>query len=474
LEAGKEPALGAKVKALRRREGITQAHLAQVLEISPSYLNLIESNRRPLTAPLLIRLARHFSLDLQAFAPGDDAGTASALAEALTDPVFGEHPLGEAEAQEAARQSPALARATLTLYRAWRSQREAQASSAEGDAEEVPEERRASEEVSALIQAQGNHFPALEEAAEALWGKARLRAEGLQRALAQALEEAHGVKVEVIRGGADPAVTRRDDPRRRVLELSEALAPHSQTFQLARQLGLLSCGDVLEELVKASALTTPGSRALARAALANYVAAAVVMPYARFLEAAQGERYDIERLGRRFQASFEQVCHRLTSLRRPGAEGIPFHMVRVDAAGNISKRFSASGLAIARFGEVCPRWGLFAAFQTPGMIRVQRSQMTDGRHYFCVSRTLDRRHGGHSSPRASQALSIGCGLEHARALVYADHLDLARPEAAVPIGVTCRRCERRGCAERAFSPAGGLQVEEELPGRAFSAGADSP
>jgi predicted transcriptional regulator len=244
----------------------------------------------------------------------------------------------------------------------------------------------------------------------------------------------------------------------------------SRNFQLAFQVGILSQSDTLNRLSRDAQLTTAESRALCRVALANYFASAVLMPYQPFLRAAREERYDIELLGHRFRTSFEQVCHRLTTLRRPGASGVPFHLVRVDAAGNISKRFSASGIRIARFSGACPRWILHGAFQTPGMFRVQVSRMPDGTTYFCVSRTLGKDGGGYHSMHAVQAIEMGCPVEFARELVYADGVDLDHLSAAVPVGVTCRICERMDCQQRVFpalqTP---LQVDENVRGVSFYA-----
>ncbi len=189
------------------------------------------------------------------------------------------------------------------------------------------------------------------------------------------------------------------------------------------------------------------------------------MPYAPFLKAAREERYDIDVIGRRFRVGFEQVCHRFTTLRRPGAEGVPFHMIRIDVAGNISKRFSASGIRFARFSGACPRWNVFAAFMTPGMIRIQISRMPDGAAYFCIARTIHKDSGGYHQQQPVQALGLGCRLEHARELVYSDGVDLGNGETATPVGVTCRLCERTDCEQRAFpSLRHPLEVDENVRG----------
>jgi predicted transcriptional regulator/transcriptional regulator with XRE-family HTH domain len=467
--------LGSKVRGLRRREGISQSKLAERLGISASYLNLIEHNRRPLSASLLIKLAQVFRLDLQALSAENDARLGADLLEVFGDPLFDGHDLQAAEVQELASHSPHLARATLTLYRAYRSARESAAGLAlkltEGeDIASLDRSRLPNEEVSDLIQRHGNHFPELEEGAEMLWRGAGLSLSSLFERLVHHLDEAEGVEVRIETVGAMHGALRRYDPQRRRLTLSEVLRRGSRNFHLAHQLGLLTQKAALERLTRDSLLTTDESRALARVTLANYFAGAVLMPYQPFLEAARSERYDIELLGHRFRTSFEQICHRLTTLHRRGAEGVPFHFVRIDVAGNISKRFSASGLRFARFSGACPRWNVFAAFLTPGMIRTQLSQMPDGTTYFWVARTLGREGGGYHSPHTVFAVGIGCEVHHARELVYADGVNLENREAVVPVGVSCRLCERMDCEQRAFPPLHNpLRIDENVRGASFYA-----
>jgi predicted transcriptional regulator/transcriptional regulator with XRE-family HTH domain len=447
--------LGAKVRALRRREGLSQAQLAGRLGVSASYLNLIENDRRPLSAALLLRLAGLFGVDLKSFTADDDTRLAAELMEMFGDPLFEEHTLTSADMRELSVESPAVARATLALYRAYREAR----SSAEGLASGlsggeglagVDQVGLPTEEVSEFLQRHLNHFPALEEAAERLWREAQLSAEDLTRGLTAHLEADYGVRVRVVQLEEARGVLRRFEPERRLLTLSEQLPPRSRNFQLAQQIGLLSPHADVERWVEDKGLTSEASRTLARMALGSYFAGAVLMPYVPFLQAAKRARYDIELLGHRFRTSFEQVCHRLTTLRRPGQEGVPFHMVRIDIAGNISKRFSASGIHVARFSGACPRWNVFRAFLTPGLIRTQVSRMPDGRTYFCIARTLSKDGGGYRVQHAVQSVGLGCEVEHARELVYSDGVDLTSPEAAVAVGVTCRLCERTDCAQRAL------------------------
>lgn len=469
------PQLGAKVRALRRRQNLSQVHLAERLGISASYLNLIEHNRRALPSPLLIKLAQIFQLDLNAFSTESESRLVKDVLELFGDPLFDGHELTAAELGELVATSPGVARAILALYQSYRSARESAQTLAtrlydRDDLVGVDPSRLPSEEVSDLIQRHMNYFPELEEGAEAVGREARLEGEDLFQGLVRYLQDVHGVHVSVEKTAAMRGAVRRYDAASRVLSLSEVLRRGSRNFQVAYQVALLTQPEILDRIARDPLLTTDESRSLARVTLANYFAGAVLMPYEHFLEAARAERYDMELLGHRFRTSFEQICHRLTSLRRPDAEGVPFHFVRIDVAGNISKRFSASGLRFARFSGACPRWNVFAAFLTPGMIRVQVSQMPDGTTYFWVARTLRKHTGGYHAPLSVLAIGMGCDVRYARELVYSDGVDLESREAVVPVGVTCRLCERTDCEQRAFPALQyPIQVNENVRGLSFYA-----
>jgi len=467
---GDGPRFGAKIRALRRRENLSQVQLSERLGISASYLNLIEANRRPLPAGLLIKLAQVFKLDLHSFAGDEDARLVADLFEAFADPLFESDSLTSTEIREIATASPGAARAVLRLYRAYKGTRQSMdnLSSRLTDDHELAGSGLShlpSEEVSDLIQRHNNHLAALEEGAERLWRDAHLDGEELYPKLVRFLEKEHQVQVRIARGGTERGTLRRFDPAANVLTLSELLPTRSRQFQLAHQIGLISQRAAIDALVSDPILTTNESRSLARVALANYFAGAVLMPYVPFLQAAREQRYDIDVIGRRFRVGFEQVCHRLTTLSRSGAEGIPFHMIRIDVAGNISKRFSASGIRFPRFSGVCARWNIFAAFLTPGMIRIQLSRMPDGVTYFCLARTIHRDSGGYHSMHPVQVIGIGCRVSDAPALVYSDGIDLANLENAVPVGITCRICDRTDCEQRTLpSLRYPLQVDENVRG----------
>ncbi len=461
--------IGAKLRRLRQDKRLSQAQMAAELGISPSYLNLIESDRRPVTVRVLLTLADRFQIDLATLTSASNDRLVDDLMEALADPIFEEHDVKASDVRDLVTTLPNLAEAMLSLYQA---HRQGGGLGGElGSSEKEPAlAALPSEEVTDFIQQRRNYFPELETAAETLWRENQLALHTLQQDLVRVLAQRFAVDVEIVAADRMPQVLRLFNPLTRRLQLSEMLPLASRTFQLAHQLAFLHCRSTIEKLAAGGRLTTPEADALARAALANYFAAAVMMPYTRFLEAARSTRHDINILEHRFGVSFEQVCHRLTTLARPGAEGIPFHLLRVDIAGNISKRFSASGLSIARFGAACPRWNVYDAFATPGMVRVQVSRMPDGQTYFCLARTL--RPTGRPTNRAGVSgggrllsIGLGCALQYAREIVYADGLHLEDPNIVTPIGVSCRTCPRTDCADRASpSLAQKLEIDENKRG----------
>lgn len=466
-KSGHSPKLGSRVRSLRRREGLSQAQLAERLEISPSYLNLIENDRRPMPATVLLRLVQLFGIDLSSFGKEEEERLGADLFEVFSDPLFESHDIPANEVRDLANGSPSTARAILHMFRAYKSAREnlddlAQRLAA-GDDQAGAVTSLPSEEVSDFVQDAGNYFPSLEEAAEQLWRDAKLTRDELAAGLVRWLEGRLAVTVRTTRWESDRGVLRRFDRHSRVLSLSELLPTRSRKFQLAHQLCLLEHGALLDRLVESPRLTTSESRALARVALANYFAAAVMMPYVPFLTAAKEERYDVDVIGRRFRTGFEQVCHRLTTLRRPGFEGAPFHMIRLDVAGNISKRFSGSGIRFARYSGACPRWNIFSAFATPGTVRIQLSRMPSGDAFFCIARTVQKDSVGYHSLVPVHAIGLGCSIEHARDLVYSDGISLDDPKVATPVGVTCRTCDRTDCEQRALpSLRRPLQVDEHV------------
>lgn len=438
--------LGPQIRRLRRERGLTQARMAAELGVSPSYVNLVERNQRPVSADLLVRIASAYDLDLAAFSDERADDLFAALKDAVADPIFQGAGVNREDAQELAAGNPALAEAVAALYRAYRAAQneliEARASGRGGPADPVEEAR-------AFIQTNRNHFPPLDEAGEAIG--AGVRGGALFELLSARFRDRHGLKVRVLPEDVMVGAWRRLNRHAGEVSLSEALDQASRLFHLALQLALIEQAAGLDRLVNAARFETDAGRRLTRAALANYAAAAIIFPYTDFLQSAKELGHDVEALSRRFGASFEQTAHRLTTLQRPGAEGIPFFFVRLDAAGNVSKRFSGDVFPFARYGGSCPLWNVHETFRTPRRIFTQIVALPDGARYFSIARTVHGGAGGFNAPRAERAVALGCALERANELVYARGLDLeAAP--ATPIGVTCRLCERPDCAARAHPP----------------------
>jgi predicted transcriptional regulator/transcriptional regulator with XRE-family HTH domain len=467
-------AYGKKIRVLRQRHGVTQAALAERLGVSASYLNLIENDRRQLTTALMLKLAQTFDVDLRYFG-ADDATLTADVMEVFGDGVFEEHPLTQGEVADFVAHAPEVAKAVVRLHQAYAHARGTADALGQRvlDHQEVGDLDRvmlSSEQVSELLRRHSNYFPELEAEAEALWRDAALNRDDIGAGIAAHLERAFGVNVVLAPVHRMGGAVRRFDPRRRELALSEALSAGSRTFQLASQTALLRCGSTIDRILKDAVLNSDEARALGRVALASYIAGAVVMPYEAFLNTAEALRYDIELLGQRFRTGFEQTCHRLTTLRRPGAEGIQFYFVRVDMAGNISKKLGAAGIRFPRFSGLCPLWNVHAAFLQPGVVRVQISKQLDGTTVFAIARTVRRRTGTYHSPHVVYSVGIGCDISHAHRLVYADGMDLDNPAIAVPIGITCRLCERTDCQARAFpSLRAPMRVDENVRGISFFA-----
>ena len=447
--------IGGKLRRLRQDRHLSQVQMAAALEISPSYLNLLEGNQRPITVRVLLKLAEKFQIDLNSLAGDDDERLTSTLMEAFSDPMFDAADVKATDIRDLAATLPALGRAVLDLYNAYKQNPGGNSTLSLGDeTAEIGTLAIPSEEITEFLQKRLNHFPDLEEAAEQLWVENGLAIHTLQSDLIQLLATRYAVDVDIAPTETMDGALRRYNPLTRRLALSEMLPVSSRTFQLGVQIAYLAYRKEIDAIVGGGKFSTPEADSLARTAMASYFASAMMTPYPRFLEAARSTRYDINVLQHRFGLSFEQVCHRLTTLRRKGQEGVPFHLIRVDIAGNISKRFTASGIQMARFGAACPRWNVYDAFATPGILRVQISEMPDGQRFFCVASTI--RPSGRSAGRSGLmqtggqlAIGLGTNIQNAKDLIYADGLNLDDQQIITQIGVTCRTCPRNDCTDRA-------------------------
>ncbi len=443
--------IGPRVRRLREGRGWKLDACAAMLGLSPSYLSQIETSQRPVTARVLMGLMQLFEVDATALDADDDQRLAADLREATLDSGLGQAPVPLSEIRQAAAAAPTLARRFLALHRAYR--RLEERVGVMDEALSLDESGSASallpyEEVRDYFHYRDNYVHALDTAAEALAGQFGASGrEDPEHVLERWLLERHGVRTERLTetGGG---VLRRYDPGGRVVSVDGAQPASTRAFQLAGQVAILAFADIIEAELQDASLRSAGARDVCRVALVNYAAGALLLPYQAFAAAALELRHDLERLQSRFQVSVEQVAHRLSNLQRPGLRGTPFYFVRVDMAGNITKRHSATRLQFARFGGACPLWNVHEAFARPGEILVQVGETPDAARYLCMAIGVVKPSGSYKRPPRKYALGLGCEIRHAAAVVYADGLDLAG--AADPIGISCRICERQDCRQRAF------------------------
>ncbi|MCF3639526.1 short-chain fatty acyl-CoA regulator family protein [Rhizobium sp. TRM95111] len=443
---------GPKVRRIRNALGLTQTAMAEGLSISPSYLNLIERNQRPLTVQLLLRLASVYKVDLDEL-QGDSGGSVKELRAVFSDPLLAGELPGEQELIEIADAAPNVAGGILKLYRAYREQASrltdlAELLAREGHATSLAGATLPMDEVRERLEGRSNHFARLDEAAERFHA-ALSPGDDLTNAIKGWLRKEHGVVVRLLPVHTMPNLRRRFDRHSMRLFLSERLSPFDQLREVAMETAQIALQEELFAELDALALSTAEARRIARFELARYAAHALMMPYEAFLSAAQRARYDIDVLRSRFGVSFEQAANRLTMLQRPGRAGIPFFILEVDSAGHRFRRAGAQGFPQARFGGGCPKLALHTAFAQPGQILVETVEMPDGASFLTVSRTLEGPQGAFEERVRRTAVLIGCDAALAGETVYGA---AAARGAHVAVGTACRLCERQGCLARAEPP----------------------
>ncbi|MEM8633067.1 MAG: short-chain fatty acyl-CoA regulator family protein [Pseudomonadota bacterium] len=438
---------GAKLREIRTRMSLTQKDFAAKLGVSLPYLNQMENNNRPVSTTVVLALAQEFGVDVTELSSGDSERLVSDLREILADPVFVDDTPALADLRLTASNAPALARAFIALHRAYRQTHERLASLDEAlGREDARVQTSPWDEVRDFFHYCDNYIDAVDRAAESF--AAQADSAGGIGARAEHLLADMGINVAV----ADMENLRHYDAESRRLTLSNRVPSETRLFQLLLQVALLRQDTLLEATLDFARFQSEDARAIAKIGLANYFAGAALMPYRRFSEAAQAYRHDLERLSRHFGASIEQVAHRLSTLQRPGEKGIPFFFVRVDQAGTITKRHSATRLQFARFGGACPLWNVHRAFETPGRFLRQLAETPDGVRYISIACDVSKSGGAYRAPVRRYAISLGCEVAHAPSLVYADGLDTSNAQAFEPIGISCRICERQSCHQRSVPP----------------------
>ncbi len=435
---------GAKLRETRNQLSLTQKDFAARLGVSLPYLNQMENNNRPLSTAVVLALAREFGMDVTELSAGDSERLVSDLREAFADPLFGATTPALPDLRLIGANAPGFARAFLDLHRAYRQAQEQLASLDEALGREDTTLRLSPwEEVRDFFHYCDNYLDAVDRAAERFATQGRDTLTLARETLAQ-----RKITLKL----TNSQTLRHMDAENRTLEISAKATRATQAFQMLHQIALLTQSDLLDATLDLARFQSDEARAIAKIGLANYFAGAALLPYGRFLDAAQSKRHDLEALADQFGASIEQVAHRLSTMQRPGAKGVPFFFVRVDQAGTITKRHSATRLQFARFGGACPLWNVHRAFETPGRFLRQLAETPDGMRYFCLALAVTKGGGAFHAPVRRYAIGLGCEIDHAGALVYADGMDIGRAGGFEPIGISCRICERDSCHQRSVPP----------------------
>lgn len=449
---------GARIKRLRTRVGVSQVEMARRLDLSTSYLNQLENDQRPLTVPVLLKLTGTFDVEAGFFSGDSEARMVADLRSALSDVsgLPGAGVFGDAVPVEIVARFPEVAKHMIALTRSLAELERG------GDGARL-DGQMAYERVRDFFYSKRNHIPELDAQAEILASRFSGVGAGAELEARQWLEDDLGVHVEVVgpqkpigddRTGMSETPRRRYDRERKLLEIPDTASPGQRYFQIGVQTAFLRHSDLIDQIVASEPGMDEQTKALARVGLAQYFAGALVLPYERFLAAAQQERYDVELLAQRFGVGFETICHRLSTLQRTGSRGVPFLFLRTDRAGNISKRQSATAFHFSRAGGSCPLWIVHRAFESPNRVVRQVAEMPDGRRYLWIARSIAGRTRGFDAPTPEFSVALGCAVEDAHALVYADGLSLGPDARATPIGAGCRVCDRRDCVQRAFPQSG--------------------
>ena len=439
--------MGPRLKNMRRELGLTQANMASDLDISPSYIALMERNQRPVSAETLLKLATVYRVNIADLAGDDSEETAARLQGLFKDPIFADIDLPEFDVADIATSYPGFAEAIMRLHTAYREEQMALAErradpidGAAGSASDPVAEARA------FLAARRNCFPALDDSAAALAAEL-----GEVAPMRKRIAERHKLDVRFADTGLLFGAVRWHDYHRRRVLLAETLDHPGRRFQLALQLAILEQEDQIARELETGRFEDEDTANLVRRALQSYWAAALLMPYDAFAKAAIDLRYDVEALAVRFAVSFEQAAHRLTTLQRAGSEGVPFFFLRVDQAGNVSKRLDGAGFPLARHGGGCPLWNIHLVFSAPGKIDAQLIELPDGDAYVSIARTVRAGGGAFGAANVTRAVAIACSAQHLDKLVYADALKASTP---APIGVACRICHRPRCIARSAPPMG--------------------
>ena len=447
--------IGFKIKNERRKQGISQAQLSEKLGISSSYLNLIESGKRNINVDLLLKTSEILNIELKDLSKKENANLYHDILDLLGDNIFEDLDITNLEVKDLANNSPLVAKALIRLGDFYKKENKEIYSKVESISEDNITNYKSTfpgEAVSDFLQQHNNYFEEIEDYATDVFRSVNTNNRTRHVLLVDYLKKKHKIEVVDIVPSEKESFAKKFDKNQNKLFLSDYLTLETKKLFIASQIVQLEAMNLINKQLSDYAFQNDESKTLTTIALINYAAAAILMPYELFYTECLKHRYDLELIQHTFATSFEQVAHRVTCLQNPKMKGIPFHMLRVDIAGNISKRLSLSGIQIPRYGGACPRWNIHSAFITPGKIHAALSKMTDGEKYVCIARTIEKGIGRHGVHRSMVSIGLGCQAKYAKDFVYSDQLNLKDENAAIPIGVNCRTCTRLDCQQRAFPP----------------------
>ena len=447
--------IGHKIKIKRRKLGVSQLDMSKKLSISPSYLNLIESGKRKINVDLLLKLSHELGIEISDISKKADTNLYQNLMDLLGDNLFENLDITNFDIKDLVNTNPLIAKALVKLGDNYKKKNQDIVSKVENISGKFIDSRKNSfpgEVVSDFLQENENYFPKLEEFANIFNNKIQTSSRVGYSSICEYLLHKHKIEVKDVVPEEKKPFTKQFDLAKKIFLVSDYLTLETKKLYAGAQVAQLEANEIIDEYLNSFSFPTEESKKLSKVALLNYAGAAIIMPYKPFYEECVKQRYDVELLQNTFAVSFEQVAHRITCLQNPKMKGIPFHMLRADVAGNISKRFSLSGIEIPRYGGACPRWNIYKAFTMPGKINAAVSKMSNGDKYVCIARTVEKGIGKHGMEKTLLSIGLGCQVKYAKDFVYADSLNLNDKKTETPIGVNCRTCDRMDCQQRAFPP----------------------
>ena len=447
--------IGPKIKAFRRQIGMQANKLAEELGISPSYLNLIEKGKRKIDGDLLINVCEKLRIEISDLTSKTDLKLENNISELLSDELFEDLDILGPEVKDLVSTNPKIAKALIKLGDNFKQKDHEIVNKVENISGKIIDSRKAAfpgEVISDFLQENKNFFPKLENFANIIFEKVKQNNRTRYIALCNFLKKEYGITVKDVIPEEGKPFSKIYKTKKKELFLSDYLSLETKKLHAAAQISQEGASKEIEEYLSTFVFPSEEAKKLTRVALINYCGAAILMPYKLFHKECKELKYDLELLQNTFATSFEQVAHRVTCLQDPKLPGIPFHFLRVDVAGNISKRFSLSGIEIPRYGGACTRWNVYSAFSRPGVIQAAVSKMTNGEKYVCIAKTVEKGVGRYGQKKSMLSIGLGCEAKYAKDFVYTENLDLNDKKSELPIGVSCRTCDRLDCSQRAFPP----------------------